>query len=319
MSKLPGFDVRVASGSIPVLRLHYSADPAKRPGSPEGDRWLHHASAGYPGGTASGRWQKEMEIAYGALGGTRVFADFETRIQPHIVVDGVNVTGWKLYGTYDHGWRRPACYLVCGVGPLGQKAALWEFYASNVFTSHISQIIKGEDVTLPDGRRFPGNPFAGRETWKRADPEIWSENPGSDHEFKTMEAVFRKHGVVFQPATRGGDLTVADWLLSHEWATPQEPRLVITKLCPNLIRELGGLRHKEWSPYVAIHRGAQEAIVDKDCDAWDAFKYFLQAFPPGPAKPKPQEAGNTFAWWRAQAKAAKEGKPVRTFARQMVS
>jgi hypothetical protein len=314
---LPGFTVRVASGSIPVLRLHYTADPAKRPGTPEGDAWLQQAAAGYPGGVQSGRWKKEMEIEYDALGGTPVFPDWSTRIKPAVVVGGVAVAGWRLYGAYDHGWRRPACYLVGGVGPAGQKAILWEFYASRVPVAAIAQILRGHDTRLPDGREWTGNPFAGREVWRRADPELWAENQDTA-EFKTTEALFRKHGVVFREGDRGGDLTIVEWLYGAEWANLERPNLLITSACPNLIRELSGLRHKDWSPHVALHRGLQEGIVDKDCDAWDAFKYFLQAFPPGPTPAKDVEAGNTFAWWRKQAKAAKEGRPVQTYARQMV-
>ena len=275
----PGLSFRVASGSIPVLRLHYSADPRKRPGTLSGEAWLAEAATGYPGGIASARWQKEMEIVYEAFSGTKLFPDWAAW-RRWIVVPPFDPQGYKLYGSYDHGWNRPACFLVHGVRADGYKATLWEFYADHVPVPQIAALIKGESVRLLDGRTFEGNPFAGRLTWIRADPDLWAEDQG-DKEFKSIAALFRRFGVFFQPAVRGMDGTVAEWLLGVDWLDPTRPRHVITTACPALIRELEGLRHPELSPAVALRKGASERIVDKDCDAWDALKYFLQAFPPG--------------------------------------
>ena len=83
---IDGLSERVTSGHVPVLRLHYSADPKKRPGTPDGDLWIDLASQGYPGGTSSPRWRKEMEIDYGALGGTRLFSSWEQWTAQHPIL-----------------------------------------------------------------------------------------------------------------------------------------------------------------------------------------------------------------------------------------
>ena len=317
-----GIATRFASGSLPVLRLHYSADPAKRPGTPEGEQWLQQALAGYPGGRESPRWRKEMEIDYGALSGTKLFPDWAAWVEAGAIVQPPpaesTLVGARFYGSYDHGWRRPAVYLVHAILPTGEKWTLWELSAARAPIPPLARAIGGESAPLPDGRRLPGNPYAGREVWRRADPEIWAEDQQGDAIFRSVAALFRRAGLVFTPGERGGDLTVAEWLLGVEWRDPTAPTYRISTACPQLIRELGSLRHQEWSPTVAQRRAAPEALVDKDCDAWDALKYFLQAFPPGPLAAKPTLVPQTFQWWRTQAQRAARGQAVQTYQRAQV-
>ena len=104
-----GLAERLTAGGIPVLRLHYSSDPKKCPGTKDGDAWLVHATQGYPGGVKSPRWKKEMEIDYGALGGTRLFPEWELwSTNSHIIIPPFTATGYRIYGSYDHGWRHPS-------------------------------------------------------------------------------------------------------------------------------------------------------------------------------------------------------------------
>ena len=146
---IPGLTVRLTSSGIPVMRLHYSASIHRRPGSAEGDAWLAQASSGYPGGTNSPRWRKEQEIDYGALSGTRLFPLWEQWANNgQIVIPPFEPEGYKIYGSYDHGWRHPACYLVHGVNGDGDFVTLWEFWGSNVPYEKIAKIINGDDVFL---------------------------------------------------------------------------------------------------------------------------------------------------------------------------
>ncbi|MBI3937118.1 MAG: hypothetical protein HY323_09085 [Betaproteobacteria bacterium] len=320
---LPGLSHRLAAGSIPVLRIHYSADPAKRPGTAAGDAWLDEAPRGYPGGRQSPRWRKEQEIDYGAMGGTRLFPNWEAWVgRGQIVIDPFRPTGYRLYGSYDHGWRNPAAFHVHGINGDGAVVTLWEFYAAHVPVSAVAQIILGHEgapVILPDGRRFAPNPFAGELTWMVADPSIWADDqPMADETNKSIADLFRRCGVVFVPGERGGDTMVAEWLHGHYWQDPDRPLYRITTDCPKLLWELGQLRHREFSPRVALAREQSEKLVDKDDHAWDGLKMFLRRFPPRPVEARAAATPATFLWWRAQAKRAKDGQPVRTFRREMV-
>ena len=312
---LPGLSSRVAT--VPVVRIHYSADEAKRPGTTAGDTWYEHSVAGYPGGRRGPRWRREMEIDYGAYGGERVFPDWDAWLGlGALVIPPFDVTGWSLFGTYDHGFRRPACYLVHAANFDGDLATVWEFYAPRVPVASTKRILNGQDVTLPDGRRFAGCPYVEGLQWRRADPQLWAEDqPMSDNTMKSIAWLFRQapDPVHFLPADKGADTMIAEWLLGVWWADPAHPRYRITTACPNLLRELGGLRHKELSAQAALDKDQPEGFVEKDDHAWDALKYFLHRFPPQQREATAKERPATFQWFREQAARSRRGEAVGTF------
>ena len=324
-----GISERLTSGGIPVLRLHYSADPEKRPGTPAGDAWLAQASQGYAGGINAPRWRKEMEIDYGALMGTMLlpqWAGWSTN--GRIVIPPFDPVGYTLYGSYDHGWRHPGCYLVHGVNPDGELITLWELWGSHIPYQAWARAIQGERVTVPgcgsschpSAREFPGNPYAGREQYRIADPSIWAEDkPQQDNTMKSTGKLFRMAGVAFIPGVQGGDTTITEWLMSHYWKDPMAPLYRITTACPKLIWELGRQRHKDFSDAVAKNKMQPEELVDKDNDAFDALKYWLIRFPPTPQHHKAAQKPGSWAWWKKMALTPRApGEPVPTYQRQVV-
>ena len=325
---MPGLSERLTTGGLPVLRLHYSASEGKRPGTTAGDAWLAMASEGYPGGLNSPRWRKEMEIDYQALSGTKLFPLWaQWQQNGRIVIPPFDPIGYKLYGSYDHGWRHPSSYLVHGMNSEGMLVTLWEFWASHVPYQMIAKIIKGESVRVPscgggchpDTREFQGNPYAGREMFKVADPSIWAEDkPQSDGIMKSTARLFRGEQVAFIPGERGGDTTVAEWLIGHYWRDPLTPLYRITTACPKLIWELGQQRHRDFSDAVAMSRSQPEELIDKDNDAFDSLKYFLLKFPPVPREAKAAQKPCSFAWWRKVAKEHHPGEPLPSYQRQVV-
>ena len=219
-TKLTGLSWRIANGAMPVLRLHYSADPAKRPGTLTGEAWREETAKRYAGGTASPRWRQEMEIEYRALSGQALFPDWEQWVsEGRVLCDPFDPVGWRLYGSYDHGWNNPAAFHVHAVSPDGDIATLWECYADQVPLSALARIIHGAEATVPNSRAgaridparrtFPGNPFAGQLAWIVADPSIWAENqPLKDEPNKSVADLFlrSKPSVVFQKGERGADV-----------------------------------------------------------------------------------------------------------------
>ena len=328
---IPGLAERLTTAGIPVLSVHYAADAKKRPGTVEGDAWLHEATQGYPGGTASPRWRKEMELDYGALAGTRLIPNWELlKGNGAIVIPSFTAHGYRLYASYDHGWRHRAAFHVHGVSPDGAIVTLFEFWDNHVPYSYIAKIIKGESVRVPPVgcgcaehsrvREYVGNPYAGQEVLKIADQSMWAEDqPHSDNTMKSMAKLFLQEGVVFTKGERGGDTMVAEWLYGHYWKDPLKPMYRITTACPGLIWEIGQQRHKDVSAVRAANQAQPEQLVDKDNDAWDSMKMFFLRFPPRPREAVAAQVGNTFAWWQSVVKKETEGDDLPTFQRDMVS
>src|SRR5262245_32472471 len=314
-----GLGQRLTAGGLSVMRLHYSADPAKRPGTPAGEAWLARAVLGYPGGRDSARWRKEMEIKYGAMGGMSLFPKWaEWSTNGCIVVPALDSSRMVLYGSYDHGLLHPSSYLVHGIDDQGLAATIWECKAPMVPVKAWCRIINGMSVRLLDGREFQGNPYAGREQWRVADPSMWArDNNQSDGANKRTAQLFEEdteHPVFFERGMRGGDNTLAEYLHGYWWENPLEPRYRICACCTGLIDEIGKQRFTEISAQALTRKAAPETLVDRDNDSWDALKYWMLRFPPRAQVPKPPPQANTFAWWANHAgrKARHRGR-VRSF------
>jgi len=318
---IPGFDCRITSKGIGVRRLHYSADSSKRPGTQTGDVWLADEALAYPLGMEDPRWMKEMEIKYGALGGTFLFPRWESwKSNRAIVIPEFRPDGYKLYASYDHGYNSPAAFLVHGINGDGIITTLWEFYSDHVPAHQIAEIIKGKpQVVQSQNSRtgailFEGNPYAGQEQYIIADPSIWAEdNPQHNGPNKSTAQIFRECGVYMIEGERGGDVTVAEWLHGHFWKDPANPLYRITENCTNLIKELGNLRHRSYSEVVALTKNNPEELIDKDNHAWDAFKYFIKRHPPKPKQRGPESTAATFAWWKKTIQRQSQGLQPRTY------
>ena len=207
---------RITKGGVFVCRLHYAADQYKNPQNEVGREWLRQALSGYPGGIEDPNWLKEMEIMYSAGSGQRVLPKWqEWRKESNIFISGhVDTQISRVYGSYDHGYATPACYLVHAVDNDGMRRTIWEFYGAGVTVPEIARIIKGESITTAEGKRFEGNPYAGQETVKICDPEITRRTqvmPKGPN--KSISELFLQNGVIFQPGSRGDDGTVINWLL----------------------------------------------------------------------------------------------------------
>lgn len=310
-----GMFSRVTTGGLGVIRLHYAADDEKDPSTPDGAEWLRKQLQGYPGGLRNHDWLREMEIEYSAGGGDRVFpfwADWQRESQIFIDPEP-DISNATLYGSYDHGFVNAACYLVHAVYPAspahpkGLKRTIWEFYANKVAISFIARIILGEEsVMLPDGRIFDGNPYAGKEIIKIADPEIdrrTQSNATGDN--KRVIELFAAEGVHFNKGERGDDLTVVNYLIGTLFAKPNDPSYQITRNCRYLIWELGKLERAKLSAQMSAKVNQKEGLVDKDNHGWDALKYFLKTFPYKTEKPEEQVTSpNSFSWWMSQTNKA---------------
>jgi hypothetical protein len=302
-----GLTTRISETSqMLVCRLHYSADPDRNPMTPTGAAWFAAAAQGYIGGTTGAGWLKEQEIQYTAGGGGKVF--------PHIMksrrdskifidIDQVDFANATLWGSFDFGFATPACYLVHAVYPSSFQVryqTIWEFYAEEVHIPEIAKIILGQSIVSSDGRRFEGNPYAGKEIVRVADPSInQTRNASSINETRSVIELFQGLDVWFTRGQRGNDVTVADYISGTLWNDPYNPQYQIVRSCSNLIAELELLQREERSLDMEMKKGKSEKFMKGRDHAWDALKYFLQEFPVGVSVQKTNEIGyNSFDYWK---------------------
>lgn len=96
---------RNSGNSFAVVRLHYTADPDKDPGTERGKVWYDTVRRGMP----EEGWQREYEINFTTMEGRPVYADFN---MAQAVRLKWNKT-WVLYRGWDMGYHRPACHFSC--------------------------------------------------------------------------------------------------------------------------------------------------------------------------------------------------------------
>jgi hypothetical protein len=305
----PGFE---------CIRVHYTADPAKDPSTPEGAIWIENELKGIPGGIASAQWRQEYEVDWDAAGGELCFPQLEV-YKSKIVVQPFEVPEtWSLYGSFDYGHRNPSSYHIYALDHDGDVWAVWEYYKSGKGYKQIAQSIRA----CPFFDKMSYLPIA--------DPSIWAKTQQTEdgNEMKSIAQLFFElppnEQIVFAPGKKGGDITVAEKINGDMWNPEalkegKTPRLRIFATCPMMIWELGKLRYKDWSGTMQEQRNLQESIVDKDNHAFDDLKMFMTMFFMAPKEEKKEEMEKlkredyaSYCEWKAVAKMHGEEQAIST-------
>ncbi|MBK8871766.1 MAG: hypothetical protein IPN19_12235, partial [Elusimicrobia bacterium] len=307
--KLPkGMSFWYARGTIPVLRVHYSADPMKDPDR-YGKEWLLKASARY-GGIHSPGWQQEMEINWKVSGGSPVWAQASRVDWPVIIkprdVDVVKNRHYLMAG-FDYGSANdPSVFEVIAVDEHGKLFFDWEWYAHGATYKEAARAIKAcPYFDLVKNRMV-------------ADPSLWAMTQNQDGCIKSIAQLFAEEGVHFIRGKKGSpsaDVRVEEMFRAKYWANPEKPEAFISLDCQKLIESVRMLR---WAEHRSEATKAREhsplAIVHKWNDPWDAIAYpidlLMREFKV-PAIPLPH---NSYKATRDRAeRAAKKSKMAKHF------
>lgn len=291
---------RTTNGQI-VCTLHYAADADKNPEFEPGHDWLQERLQSYPSGLDNPSWLQEMEIRYTAGHGGRFFPRWDTwRLSGNIIIAGdIDLNDATLYGSYDHGFTNPACYLVHALFPDGSVATIWELYHSGLTVEPLAKIISGESITTSDGDTLLGNPYAGRESLRICDPSIYKRDQGfSRDENKSIAYMFGTHGVHFAAGKKGDDIAFINLLLGDKWKDHMSPTYYIHENCKNLIWEIGRLERQSISSVALKTRNEPERMVDKNNHAFDALKYFMMRMTGAPTVTKKPDVKPDFTYFK---------------------
>lgn len=249
-----GLTLRRNKNGFTVLRLHYTADPAKR--SPE---WIAEARSGMD----EARFLREYEIDYGAARGRKVFPEIALN-RSSIVVSPPYPTfpsSHPFYGGFDYGLRNPSAFLVFTWWD-SILYCVWELYKPclNIFS-------------FADEMR--SCPYWSQIRWIAADPHIADRryhnsigNPSS------ILNQFIEAGITrLSLAPNSEEAWLA--LIRQYWSG--EPRFRIFSSCVNTIREFEEAVYDE--PLTTRRPHLTEHIADYNNHALDACKYFMLSSP----------------------------------------
>jgi len=281
-----GVTVRRKENGIPVLSIHYSADPDRDPATERGALWYAAAKGEY---ASEASWKREQEIDALAGGGERVFAVPLGSFHDKIIITDPKWhpdPRWDVVAGFDYGGTNATCLLLAYLDFVGNIYFCGEYYSmkrpgfENLVADNAPQMLK-----MPNLDRL---------RWCMADPSIFPDTQvQSDGSRSSINKSFVKNGVKFLREFQGdrSDISLVETVLSIYWRKLAEnaPRMFIVcrnesdRLqpglhpydCPNLVWELNRSRRAELTARQMLTKNPTEKIVDRLNHARDSWKYVL--------------------------------------------
>lgn len=278
-----GVSVRRTMGGIPVVRLHYSANPDRDPEiHPE---WKELERQTY---TSQAGWDREQEIVDEAGGGELALADTLIAYWDKIVITDPAWRpdpGWKVIGGFDHGKTNPTALERAYIDYTGNIYFCGEYYMPGKSVwQHAPEMMK-----LPDVGKFDAC---------YTDPSVFDQTTQQERgkEPKAISQVYIEEGINFLTRFWGNrnDQTFVETLLAH-WGdlAHRSPSLRIVCRnhsdrpqpgrhdwdCPNLLWELMRTRRRKLTATQLMMQNQSEEIIDKDNHARDCCKYIVMSLP----------------------------------------
>jgi hypothetical protein len=282
-----GLTVRRTKGGIPVIRHHYSANPARDPDiNPE---WKLTARRKY---TSQAAWDREQETVDNAGGGALVLADTLITHWKKIVIEDPRWhpdPDWKVEAGFDHGRANPTSLerAYCDFGETIYLCGEYyqpgrEIWEHAITLKQMADLRRISDC-YADPSIFPLNAQANVPTRK-------------DERAKSLNEIYVENGIeIFSPFHGDhSDISFGERVLMH-WRDLEnrEPTLKIVCRnfsespqpglhdwdCPNLLWEMMRMRRVKLTAQQLLSRNTSEAIVQKDNHALDAAKYLVMSHP----------------------------------------
>jgi hypothetical protein len=261
---------KLNSQGIVVLTIHYSADDEKDVSTEVGRKFQEEMMKDYPGGRASPKYRKEMEIDFTVGSGQPVF-EYLPSIEDSIKFDLSKLSPQllataKFYGGADWGLNKNNSAATVVMEDVdGRFYEVWEWAKTNVTPQEYSEA-------------WHSCPFFSRLEWIAADPTMWNENQSRKEGYtsfaRILEEEMPEHLKLKLIPAHGRSDIAAITRLDAFWK--QAPlRYLISHTCPQGWRELVNLRYMP----TLDSKNSSEKIVDKDNHNWDCRKYIILSHP----------------------------------------
>lgn len=286
-SPVPGIYFRNTSRGIPILWIHFEADPNR------GKAWIKVEKANY---LYESDWEREQNMRFDAGGGELLLNAILREKADKILIDPEK-TGWKpdpnwnYYAGFDWGQSNPTSFHIYGVDKQGCIYAICEHYLTNTAPIHHAPMMSGLRLAVgADGIQVKA---LSKVQAILADPSIFwnTQSQENSGEFKALVSMFPPEiSGKMHPGQRGEDMTTV--LKIRQMWQEDDPKFKIICYggipskksegtfdlgCPNLVWELMRLRRSELTGRQLMVKNPTEKIVQKHNHAFDDFKYFLSA------------------------------------------
>lgn len=277
---VPGMSVRKKKDSydtIPVIRIHYSADPDRDPKTKTGQLWRKKKRGEY---SSQADWDREMEIIDGAGGGERIYAEIlSTHFKKIVITDPTWQPGktWKLISGFDYGKTNPTSALDARVDHDGKIYFVGEYYQP------------GKDIGGHAPTLLGWNAFMACED-VMCDPSIFNKTMEQRDTKKAISVadIYYECGITNLRPFIGNRSDIAfEQRLKMHWNNldEKEPTIRIwcpglTEIpdrpvygqhdgCPSLLWEMSNIRRVKLTATQLMTQNPSEQIVDKDNHAHD--------------------------------------------------
>lgn len=272
---------RHTSKGIPVLWIHYEADPRR-------DRsWVAREKPNY---LYESDWEREQNMEFNAGGGELIFAHTLRAEREKIII---SEPGYKanphsnFYAGMDWGETNPTSFHVYEVTRQGTKRAILEHYLSDSSPGLHGKLIGEMVIQFADRTRKLALDVV-RDIY--CDPSIfWDQQAQAQGGFKALAELFpEKMQRKMVPGQRGQDGTCSEKI--REWWKQDPPGFQIVCAggipermsegtfdwgCPNLLWEMMRTRRAELGAAQLRDKNPTERLIQKHNHAFDDLCYFI--------------------------------------------
>lgn len=306
------------------LRIHYSADPDKDPGTEIGAAWFTQETANMRGGYEGVDWKQHMEIDPTSRSGTRVLPMWES-VKEQVVIDELPlelVRQWRLDSGFDWGLRNRTVWQIFANDYDGNRYMIYELAVPAGDMEAMRKAGTTRDGVLGMADLMKRHPlFSMVDHRIQADPSIWNKTQATkDQGVVSTAKLFADAGVHLTPAKLNGQEADDLWLskLMAYWSGWEEkdfvPRLFICRGCKETIERIPALFYQDFTSATADKNSLKEKFVGARIDWQDAWKYAEAASPSRPAlRLTPEAKMGSWTWYLDLVKKeAGRGKYVRS-------
>ncbi len=243
-SPYQGVTLRRLENGVPVMRIHYSADPEMTPEVVESlkRKILISQSEAF--------WNREYEVEYEALEGERLFPNYAPQYNNTQPFDCTDPQHWTWYMGCDPHGRTPHGFIWTAFGSSGDSVIaneLFQYPLRSVKEYSETIIWLESDSDDKPWQWWPGQKLTIYKRIMDTHGSAVNSDEGEDY-FKS----YRKHKLNFIPAKKGHDIleTARDeinrLLLPEKVVTSEGtrylPRLYVSTVCVQTIEQLENVR-----------------------------------------------------------------------------